>query len=76
MKELLKHILTGLVSMPEAIQIEEIEKGSNIDYKVKVHADDLGSVIGKGGRIANSIRAVVRASAKKENKRVNVSFDA
>ena len=76
MKELLMHILSGLVSKPEAIQIEEIVKGNNVDYKVKVDAEDLGSVIGKGGRIANSIRTVVRSSAKKEDKRVNVSFDA
>ena len=76
MKELLMHILTGLVSKPEAITIEEIVKGNNIDYKVKVDAEDLGSVIGKGGRIANSIRTVVRTSGKKLDKRVNVSFDA
>ena len=46
-----------------------------INYNVKGNPDDLGAVSGRGGKIANSIRTVVRSSAKKENKRVNISFE-
>ena len=74
MKELLEYILQGLVSKPENVKIEEEVKGDNIDYTVTVDPEDLGSVIGRGGRIANSIRTVVRSSAKKTNKRVNIKF--
>ena len=61
MKELLTYILEQLCSKPEEI-------------KVDVADEDLGAVIGRNGRVANSIRTVVRSSAKKENKRVNISF--
>jgi len=75
MTELLKYILEQLVSKPEEIKIEATENGNTIDIKVDVANDDLGAVIGRGGRVANSIRTVVRSSAKKENKRVNIRFE-
>lgn len=75
MTELLKYILEQLVSKPEEIKIETTENGNNIDIKVDVADEDLGAVIGRGGRVANSIRTVVRSSAKKENKRVNIRFE-
>lgn len=75
MKELLQYILNGLVSKPDEVHIEETNKGNQIDFKVKVASDDIGAVIGRGGRVANAIRTVVRIAAKKENKRVNISFE-
>ena len=75
MKDLLKFIVDELVSNKEAVQITEEVNGNNIDFSVTVDPEDLGAVIGRGGRVANSIRAVVRASAKKENKRVNIKFN-
>jgi len=74
MKELLTYILEKLCSKPEDIKVDVVENGNNIDIKVDVNDEDLGAVIGRGGRVANSIRTVVRSSAKKENKRVNISF--
>ena len=74
MKELLTYILEKLCSKPEEIKVDVVENGNNIDIKVDVADEDLGAVIGRGGRVANSIRTVVRSSAKKENKRVNISF--
>lgn len=75
MKELLEVILNELVSKPEEVKIDVKESGNNIDMFVKVAECDKGAVIGRGGRVANSIRTVVRTSAKKENKRVNIKFD-
>ena len=74
MKELLVYILEKLCSKPEDIKVDVVENGNNIDIKVDVADEDLGAVIGRGGRVANSIRTVVRSSAKKNNKRVNISF--
>ena len=74
MKELLTYILEKLCSKPEEIKVDVVENGNNIEIKVDVADEDLGAVIGRGGRVANSIRTVVRTSAKKENKRVNISF--
>lgn len=75
MKDLILYILEKLVSKPDEIVIEESVKGNTLNYNVMVNPDDLGAVIGRGGKIANSIRTVVRSSAKKENKRVNISFE-
>lgn len=74
MKELLDYIVKQIVSNPEAVEITETVSGNNIDLVVKVAEDDLGAVIGKGGKVANAIRSVVRTSAKKLNKRVNIKF--
>lgn len=75
MKDLLEYILSGLVSKPENLSIEETVDGNEFNYVVTVDPEDLGSVIGKGGRVANSIRTVVRTKAKKiGDKRVNIKF--
>ena len=74
MKELLDYIVKQIVSKPEDVEISETISGNNIDLVVKVAEEDLGAVIGKSGKVANSIRNVVRTSAKKINKRVNIKF--
>lgn len=75
MKQLLEYIVSSLVSKPESVQITEQQKGDITEYSVNVHDDDLGAVIGRGGRIANSIRNVVRTSARKQNKKINIRFE-
>lgn len=74
MKELLEYIVKQIVSKPEEVEVYETTSGNNVDLVVKVAEDDLGAVIGKSGKVANSIRSVVRTSAKKFNKRVNIKF--
>ena len=74
MKELLEYIVKQIVSKPEEVEVSETTSGNNVDLVVKVAEDDLGAVIGKSGKVANSIRSVVRISAKKFNKRVNIKF--
>ena len=74
MKELLEYIVKQIVSKPEEVEVSETTSGNNVDLVVKVAEDDLGAVIGKSGKVANSIRSVVRTSAKKYNKRVNIKF--
>lgn len=60
MKDLILYILEKLVSKPDEIVIEESVKGNTLNYNVIVNPDDLGAVIGRGGKIANSIRTVVQ----------------
>lgn len=74
MKELLEYIVKQIVSKPEEVEVSETTSENNVDLVVKVAEDDLGAVIGKSGKVANSIRSVVRTSAKKFNKRVNIKF--
>lgn len=75
MKELLRTIVLGLVEKPEEISIEEVispEDGS-MTYTLKVSESDKGRVIGKQGRIAKSIRRIMRAVANKNGKIVQVN---
>ena len=66
-------IVEGLVSDVDGIVIEEKETEKGLFIEIKVSKDDVGKVIGKGGRIAESIRNIVRASGARSNQRVLVN---
>ena len=69
MKELLEYMLKELVDSPDNVEItEEEEDDKTVIFKVKVAGDDLGKVIGKKGRTANSIRIIMRAASAKRDK--------
>ncbi len=74
MKEILELVIKNLVKDQEAVSIEETSLKDEIKYIVKVSKDDMGRVIGKRGKIAQSIRNLIRAIAAKENKKVVVEF--
>ena len=74
MKEILETIIKSLVEDENAVAITEKEEERNITFEVRVAEKDLGKVIGKQGRIAKSIRTVMKSIAGKEHKRVNVEF--
>ncbi|MBR3255287.1 MAG: KH domain-containing protein [Clostridia bacterium] len=74
MKEILQTIVTNLVDDKEAVEIKEVNGEKTIVYEVKVAESDMGKVIGRQGKLAHSIRTVVKAVANKEHKRVTVEF--
>lgn len=74
MKELVKIIAQALVDHPEQVTVTESETEEGITLELKVAPDDMGKVIGKQGRIAKSIRTVVKAAASREDKKVNVEI--
>ncbi|MEG2018610.1 MAG: KH domain-containing protein [Clostridium sp.] len=74
MKELLTIIAQSLVDNPNAVEVKEVLGEHSIILELKVAQEDMGKVIGKQGRIAKSIRTVVKAAAIKENKRVVVEI--
>ena len=75
MKEVLELIIANLVDNKEEISIEEISNDEkSVEFKVKVATSDMGKVIGKQGRVAKSIRTVMKSVAGKEGKKVNVEF--
>ena len=63
MQEMLDYIVKNLVSNPDAVEISVDQKGHTTVYKVLVDDKDLGSVIGRGGVIANAIRTVVKSTS-------------
>ena len=74
MKELLEYIAKSLVDYPDDVNVTEIESEQTTVLELRVNDSDMGKVIGKQGRIAKSIRAVIKAAASRSNKRVVVDI--
>ncbi len=74
MKTLLEYLVVQLVDYPDEVEIKEIETSRETVLELRVAASDTGKVIGKGGRIAQALRTVVKAAALKGGKRVNVEI--
>ncbi len=74
MKEILNTIIVSLVDNKEAVEVNEINGTQSVVFEVKVAENDMGKIIGKQGRIAKSIRTVMKAVASKEHKKATVEF--
>jgi predicted RNA-binding protein YlqC (UPF0109 family) len=72
--ELLEFLVRSLVEDPEAVVVEEMEEDGDLVYEITVAEDDLGRVIGKGGRVANAIRTIAKAAAVRIDRRVIVDI--
>ena len=70
MKELVEVIAKALVDDPDSVAVSERQDGRTTVIEIRVAESDMGKVIGKQGRIAKSIRSVVKAAAAKEDKKV------
>lgn len=76
-ENLIKQIVTPLVSHPEDVLVKTLsDEGKKLAIQVLVNEEDLGRVIGKGGKIASAIRTIVYAGASKEGVRVRIDIDA
>ena len=74
MKQVLETIIKNIVENQEAVSINEKEEADKITYEVKVDDKDMGRVIGKQGKVANSIRTLMKALGSKEKKKVVIEF--
>jgi len=75
MQELLEYLARRLVDEPEAVSVEQFEEDDGtIVLELAVAEDDYGKIIGRGGRTANALRTLVKASAVKERRRVIVDI--
>lgn len=74
MKEILEVIIKNLVENQDEVSINENESTKSVCYEVKVAKEDMGKVIGKQGKMARSIRTVIKAIATHEHKKVTVEF--
>jgi predicted RNA-binding protein YlqC (UPF0109 family) len=68
MKDLIEYIARSLVDHPEDVHVRETGGGSRVRIELSVAKDDMGRVIGKGGKVANSIRTLLRVAAEREGK--------
>ena len=74
MKQVLETIIKSIVENQEAVSINEKEEAEKVIYEVKVDDKDMGRVIGRQGKIANSIRTVMKALGSRDKKKVSIEF--
>ena len=74
MKDLVLQITKALVDHPEEVRVHETEHNNQTLLVITVHPDDVGKLIGKQGRIIKAIRAVVKACAIRDNRRIAVEL--
>ena len=72
MKELIEFIAKALVEHPDEVQVTQAGGGSRVRIELSVAKDDMGRVIGKGGKVANSIRTLLRVAAEREGKQATL----
>jgi predicted RNA-binding protein YlqC (UPF0109 family) len=74
MVELVKFIACSLVDNPDAVDVREVDNPDALVVELRVAPEDMGKVIGKQGRIAKAIRAIVKAATLKQEKPVFVEI--
>jgi predicted RNA-binding protein YlqC (UPF0109 family) len=74
MRELVEFLARALVEDADSVRVEEIEENGDLVLEVSVGGDDLGRLIGRGGRVANAIRTVAKAASTRAERRVLVEF--
>jgi uncharacterized protein len=72
MKELIEYIAKSLVDHPEEVSVKQNGGGNRVRIELSVAKEDMGRVIGKGGKVANSIRALLRVAAERDGKQATL----
>jgi uncharacterized protein len=67
---LVEYLARRLVDNPDAVRVEEADEDGVLVIRLRVASEDVGRVIGRGGRIARALRTVVRASGARGDRRV------
>ncbi len=74
MKETLQYIVSSIVDNPNDVKIDEKEEEGLLQLLITVAKDDMGKVIGKGGKVIRSIRNIMKIKAMKHGVRINISL--
>ncbi|MBI4219939.1 MAG: KH domain-containing protein [Chloroflexi bacterium] len=75
MREMVEYIAKALANHPDAVEVTEEQRGNRKILHLKVHDEDKGKVIGRDGRVAQSIRALIRVAAVKHRTRAVLEID-
>ena len=76
MEELIKYILNKIVDHPGDFKIESSQNEEMVTITAKLNPEDMGKVIGKGGKTISAIRSLVKILAAKDQKRFNFNVEA
>jgi predicted RNA-binding protein YlqC (UPF0109 family) len=72
MKELIEFISLSIVDDPTQVRVVERRRGPSVNLELRVAKEDMGRVIGKGGRVANAMRTLLKVAAAREGKRARL----
>jgi predicted RNA-binding protein YlqC (UPF0109 family) len=72
MKELIEYIALSLVDDPSQVEVTQTREGGRENLELQVAREDMGRVIGKGGRVANAMRILLRVAAAREGKQASL----
>ena len=75
MEEIVKYIVDKLVENHDAVSVSSKESGEDVIITVCVAKEDMGKVIGRNGKVAQSIRAIIKTASNGTGKRYFVKFD-
>jgi predicted RNA-binding protein YlqC (UPF0109 family) len=73
-QDLIEYIALSLVDDPLQVRVSQYQRGPNVDIRLQVAKEDMGRVIGKRGRVANSMRNLLRVAAAREGKRASLDI--
>ena len=74
MKEVVETVVRHLCDHPDEIRIDEIDEGRRVTYEVRVHEDDRGNLIGRGGGTAQALRTLLNGLGQRERLRVDLEI--
>ena len=72
MQELIEYIAKALVDHPEEVRVKAIESGDRVRLELSVAPGDMGRIIGKSGKVANAIRAMLRVAAERDGRQATL----
>ncbi len=74
MKELVDYVVKGLVDSPNDVKVYEEDAYGSTILEISVNGDDMGRVIGRSGKVINSIRTLVKAASMNNSERYTVEL--
>ena len=72
MQELIEYIAKSLVDDPSQVRVDQIAEDDVTVFELRVAAEDMGRVIGRGGRVANAMRTLLRVTAARRGERARL----
>jgi predicted RNA-binding protein YlqC (UPF0109 family) len=73
-QDLIEYIALSLVDDPLQVRVSQYKRGPNVEIRLQVAKEDMGRVIGKQGRVANSMRNLLRVAAAREGKKASLDI--
>ncbi|MDI6695712.1 MAG: KH domain-containing protein [Anaerolineales bacterium] len=74
MRELVDFIARSLVDDPTQVEVKEFRRGAQVILNLRVAKEDMGRIIGRGGRVASAIRTLLRVAAGQQGKRASLDI--